>query len=311
MAEQTQTVEQPETESTADLDALLDAKFGTAEQPEEQESEAPTGDEAPEQPESEQPTEQPEYAEVEFNGAKYQVPPELKDALMAQSDYTAKTTELANTRRVLEAQQKEAALFHEQRSFEQSIAQDADRLKMLDAYIQHAKTTTDWTTMTTDQVVRAKLELDQLSEQRNELARLLEGKRNEFTQKLNEERGKLKATAKEILSKAVQGWNDQMQADVEKYVQTMGYPEFSVQNMGPLDYQVAWKAMQYDKIKTQTKTAVKRAAEAPTIAPTARKTPMPKDVRTKLDLRKAVQTGRKDVIESALDKRLSQMFGER
>jgi hypothetical protein len=306
MAEQ-QAVEQPATESAPqDLDSLLEAKFGD---PEVAEPTQPEGEQeaAPEEADEGEVSEAPEFVEVEFSGNKYQVPPELKDALMAQADYTAKTTEVANTRRALEIQQKEIALFQEQRAFEESIGADSDRLKMMDAYIQHTKSNTNWASLTTDQIVRARLEIDQLAEQRNELANALKAKREEFSQKLSGERSKLKESAKELLTKAIPSWNDETRASVEKYAQSMGYPETVVPNMSALDYQVLWKAQQYDKVRAETKGAVKRASEAPVITPTARKNPMPQKVRTKLDLKNAVKAGKN--VDAALDKRLEQMFG--
>jgi hypothetical protein len=309
MAQQTSAVEQPATEST-DVEALLDAKFGTGEteQPEPQEQEAQSEDApAVEETEEAAPAE-PELVEIEVDGETWSVPQKLKDRFMAEKDYTAKTTEIANTRRALDLQAKEVALFQEQRAFEKSIEADVDRLKMFDAYIQHTKTGTNWASLTTDQVVRARLELDQLAEQRNELAQTLAAKHKDFTDKLNGERSKLKESAKEILSKAIPSWSDETKASIEKYAQSLGYPEIAVQNMSALDAQIAWKAMQYDKLKSETKSAVKRA-DAPVIAPTARKNAMPQKVRAKLDLKNAVKTGKRENIASAVDKRLDQLFG--
>jgi hypothetical protein len=309
MAQQTSSVEQPATESP-DVEALLDAKFGTGEteQPEQQEQEAQAGEEAPAAEETDEvaPAE-PELVEIDVDGETWKVPQKLKDRFMAEKDYTAKTTEIANTRRALDLQAKEVALFNEQRTFEQSIETDVDRLKMFDAYIKHTKSNTNWASLTTDQVVRAKLELDQLAEQRNELAQALKGKREEFSQKLNGERAKLKESAKEILSKAIPNWSDETRASVEKYAQTLGYPEVAVQNMSALDAQIAWKAMQYDKIKAETKSVKK--PDAPVLAPTARKTPMPQKVRANLDLKNAMKSGKQANISVALDKRLEQLFG--
>lgn len=307
MAQQTSAVEQPATESI-DVEALLDAKFGTGEeQPEQQEQEAPEGEEAQAAEESTETPAEAEFVEVDVDGETYQVPPKLKDRIMAEKDYTAKTTEIANTRRALDLQSKEVALFHEQRAFEQSMEADVDRLKMFDAYIKHEKSSKDWASLTTDQVVRAKLELDQLAEQRNELAQALKGKREEFMQKLNGERAKLKESAKEILSKAIPNWSDETRASVEKYAQSLGYPEVAVRNMSALDAQIAWKAMQFDKIKAETKSVKK--TDAPVIAPTARRNPMPQKVRASLDLKNAVKSGKQENVSAALDKRLSQLFG--
>src|SRR5687767_15372699 len=199
MAE-TQSVEQPSPDST-NLDALLETKFGGSEEqsePEQPEAqpEAQAGEEAQAQPEAEG---QPEFVEVEYAGTKYQVPPELKEALMYQADYTAKTTEAARLRDNLSIQQKELALFQEQRAFEQSVAQDVDRLKMLDAYITMEDQTLgqNWAQMTREQRQDKQFELQRLEKQKAELAQALQAKYGEFTAKINGERSKLKESAKE------------------------------------------------------------------------------------------------------------------
>lgn len=56
--------------------------------------------------------EEPEQVEVEYNGKAYLLPPELKDALLRQADYTRKTQEVAESRRQL----REAHAAHERKS---------------------------------------------------------------------------------------------------------------------------------------------------------------------------------------------------
>lgn len=50
----------------------------------------------------------PDSEEVEYEGKKYAVPKELKEALLRQSDYTRKTQEVAELRRDVEAQRETA-----------------------------------------------------------------------------------------------------------------------------------------------------------------------------------------------------------
>lgn len=49
----------------------------------------------------------PELVDVVYDGKSYQLPPELKGALLRQADYTRKTQEVAEGRKVLEAEQAE------------------------------------------------------------------------------------------------------------------------------------------------------------------------------------------------------------
>lgn len=48
----------------------------------------------------------PEEVAVEYNGKSYSLPPELRDALLRQADYTRKTQELAGQRRAFEAERE-------------------------------------------------------------------------------------------------------------------------------------------------------------------------------------------------------------
>lgn len=52
---------------------------------------------------------EPEAIEVEYEGKTYKVPPELRDSLMRQADYTRKTQEVAHQRKALEARIATAA----------------------------------------------------------------------------------------------------------------------------------------------------------------------------------------------------------
>jgi hypothetical protein len=48
--------------------------------------------------------EMPDEVEVTYNGKTYSLPPELRDALLRQADYTRKTQDLAGQRRAFEAE---------------------------------------------------------------------------------------------------------------------------------------------------------------------------------------------------------------
>jgi hypothetical protein len=313
MAEPVEAVEAPT------LDYKLDQLFGTGDEAptpdepetveaaEETQEPEPTGDEA-QQAETPEPSE--EVIEVEFNGTKYQVPPELKDVLMKSSDYTQKTQSLAQQKRELDLQNQQIALQREESAFQGSVAQELDTLKMLEQYIPYLKSQTNWDSLTTDQFVRKQKEIQDLADQHRELSAAIQGKHQEFKKKMEGERANLKKQATEVLSKAIPGWNDAVRGEVESYIKTLGYPEVAIPNMSSLDYQVAWKAAQYDKIKSGTATAVKKAGEAPVIKATARKE-MPSKVKEMLNTKKVLKTAAPGSTQqkAAIDKRLSQLFG--
>lgn len=285
MAEQTeQTVE----DTVSVEDKIGDILFGRREQPKEaaEETESVQAQEEDAE-ETEVSEESDDYVEVDFNGVQYQVPKDIKDALMREQDYTQKTQSLASQRKEIELQQKEIVLAQEREQFNASVKEQVSQLEMLDAYIKHVNQNTNWGDMDVNQAFRAKMELDQLKEQKTELENQLKTKYQEFQQGVEQKRSAIKAEAEEHLKKAIPGWNEKVRTDVESYVKTLGYPDLGVAHMSSLDYQVAYKAMQFDQLKSKTTDAVKKASSAPAIKPTARNE-MPKAVQKKLNYRKAV-----------------------
>jgi hypothetical protein len=91
-------------------------------QPDEQTDQAPTPEDATnESPQGEDST-APSFEEVEYEGELYQVPPKLKEAIIRQSDYTKKTQEVAETRKLIEHQQSQLRVAQQQAAFERKSA---------------------------------------------------------------------------------------------------------------------------------------------------------------------------------------------
>ena len=300
------------TEQTPEVsveDRIAD-KFAFEEKP--QESIEAT-EEAPEEGSEEGPEveeSQDDSVEIEFDGEKYQVPPKLKDALMREQDYTAKTTELSQTRKAVELQQRELVLSQSRQQFEQSVAEQVDQLKMLDAYIKHVNQNTNWSEMSFDQIVRTKLEIDQLKDQKAEIEQTVQNAWNQFQAQTDEERKKIRSDMESELSKAIPKWSE-VKPDIDKYVQGLGYPEVAVQNMSLTDYQIAYKAMQFDNLKTQAK-AVK-ATQGKVITPSSRKT-MDKDTKSYLNYRKQLKSAtdpkeRSKIAEQRIGDKFDRIFG--
>jgi len=294
-------------------DRIADIFSGQKEQPKEAAEEpeavqAESQDAEDGEPQAEVSEESDDSVEVEFNGISYQVPKELKDALMRETDYTQKTQALSSQRKEIELQQKELVLARERESFQASVKEETGQLEMLDAYIKHVNQNTDWASMDVNAAFRAKMELDQLKEQKVELERSLSQKYQEFQSGVEKKRSELKAESEAHLSKAIPGWSEKVRGEVQSYIKSLGYPEIGVEHMSSLDYQVAYKAMQFDALKSKTSDAVKKASSAPAIKPTARKE-MPKEVQKKLNYRKAVQKASDPSTRSKLaEDRLGDIF---
>lgn len=293
----------------------FDRAFFGSDEPEQPETGEPEGEEAKgDEPEAESAEEakpeegSEEFVEVDFGGTKYQVPPELKDALMATADYTKKTTEVSQLRKTAELQLKEAALFQEQRKFQESVASDLDNLKMLNAYVEHLNSTTDWTKLDTTTAFQTKLTIERHERDAQKLAQALEAKYADFKAKATAQRESIRKEMGEHLSKTIPQWSDDTKSAIHKFVQDAGYPAQALDGMSALDYQMAWEAMQYRKLKSEAKAVVSKAA-TPTIKPSARKE-MPTVVQDKLNYRKAIKKAASPRERQKLaEDRIAEIFG--
>jgi hypothetical protein len=92
---------------------------------------------------TEEAMEAPAEIEVEYEGKTYCVPPELKDALLRQSDYTRKTQEVAQARKALEAERQ---AHHHGAHLTRAHLQDAARVVALNDQLAHFEKI-DWRTL--------------------------------------------------------------------------------------------------------------------------------------------------------------------
>lgn len=251
---------------------------------------------------------EPELFEIELQGEKYSVPASVRDAIMREADYTQKTTELANTRRAIEAQQKELALVAERRKFDASVADDVKNLELIEAYLANQQRT-DWTRLDHAQKVDLQLEINQLSLRRDELRQSLNAKWTEYKTKEDAERSKLRKEASDALAKSIPSWSDETRTAIEKYAISLGYPELAAQNMSMQDYQVAWKAMQYDKLQADKASAVKQASQkqGKVLTPGPRKTMSDKTAKY-LNYRKQMKSANPSQKRALLADRIADKF---
>ena len=75
----------------------------------------------------------PEVEDVDYEGKKYAVPREIKDALLRQADYTRKTQEVAEARRQIEA---ERVSVQQMAKAENDHLQDLANLRLADGVLQ-------------------------------------------------------------------------------------------------------------------------------------------------------------------------------
>ena len=212
---------------------------------------------------------EPETVRVEYDGEEFDLPPKLKDALMRDQDYTAKTQSLGDERRSYEAEKADFAQYMEaSTAHSQSIAELTAIDQQLQSFQQY-----DWNAAFDADITAA----TKLQHQMQQLQASREGKVQEI-QAAEDQRTKLqdenmRRTAERTdaaMAKKVPNWGDERKAELGRFaVETLGFPIQAVKNavtegeimtlhLAEIGFQTLNRA------KTKTKAA---GAKAPTTAP--------------------------------------------
>lgn len=259
-------VEQPSKEdSTQSFDDKLDAKLF----PDQPEQEEPAAD-AEEQP-TEETIEAPDDSEeIEFEELKIALPKEkaqkLKSAIEGYKDYTKKTQEVAEARRMVEVQQQAAqaeGLYRQATAAEQEqLAQIASQIKQFEAV--------NWAQLDTDTLVRTKHSLDTLERERTKLEKSIAEKRGQLDQHMNGLRQRAVSEAAKYLERHIPNWKAGNDVDngIVQYATAEGLTENDLVNIAiakPAFIKALYKASQFDKLQSTKGMTAKRAANAPPV----------------------------------------------
>ena len=253
-------------------------------------------------------TQVPDFAEVEFNGAKYQIPPALKDAFLQNADYTQKTQALADERRTLEQLRELAQTGALDREFQSSIANESQELAVIDAYLAQVGKT-DWANMSTDQMFRHKIEVDNIKERRQAIKDAIEGKRQTFNTNFTTKLSELRAKSRELASKSISGFTEETEKGLREFARSEGLSDREIDNvfLDPRSLKMIWKAQQYEKVAASTGKAVTAAQKV--VRPGAASERIPQKTAADLNYHKALKSaatsGQKAQV---IEQRLASMF---
>jgi len=249
-------------------------------------------------------------AELEWDGAKYQVPVKLKDAFMRNEDYTRKTQDLAEQRKSVDQLREISQTKQMDAIFADTIQPDMQQIAMIDAYLaQVAKI--DLSNMGMEAVFRQKMEIDNLKERKTEIKQSISEKRAQFNQSVADRIKDLRGKSRELAAKSIQGFNEQTEAEVRKFASGEGLAEPEIDNvlLDPRSMKILWKAMQFDKVQAGT-ARVDTATK--TLKPGAASNRMPAEVAQKLNFNKAMkaakETNNSGQVARVIEARLSGMF---
>lgn len=213
----------------------------------------------------EQPEAVPEVETVEFEGKEYNIPPELKGAIMRQSDYTTKTQEVAEQRKDLEADRQR---FQEAIQLQTAHTEAYTELGILDQQLAYYNGL-DWNTWAAQDpnaAQQAQIQLNGIREQRTQVMEKLNSSQAESQQKAHTETARVVEANRAKIEKTVPNWS----SDTEKAVFDFGIQsgltesQLAGTNYDPVLIGILNKARLFDELQQkQTGSKPKKSEPVP------------------------------------------------
>jgi hypothetical protein len=236
-----------------------------------------------------------ELLEVEFSGAKYQVPKELKPALDGYKDYTEKTMAAAE-------RQKQADLIIEQnirsQALHKTLQPKYDSVRELQKNVE-AYEKVDWNTWIASDPVEAQKGMLQLQVLRDKLGRAqhdLQQAANDGMRSINEIRERLISENEKVLKQKLKGWTADTRKALDAFAEnTYGYSKeelsqvFDARVLRMMNDAKQWNDLQASKPQAQ-----KKATQVATLKPSATETKNAAQSK-EAELKKAIRLAKTDV----------------
>lgn len=249
-------------------------------------------------------------ADLDWEGQTIKIPKGLKDAVMRNDDYTRKTQELAEQRKSLDQVRELASTKQIEAAFGESIASESQEISVIDAYLAQASKM-DWSQMSTEQMLRQRVEIDNIKARREDLSKSIDGKRSKFQTDLQARITELRGKSRELASKSIQGFSEDTEKSMREYARSEGLADSEIDNvlLDPRSYKVIYKAMQFDKVRAGT---TKVDAAQRVLRPGAAGERMPVKTAEKLNFQKAMKAAGDNSSAKArvIEQRLTGVFAK-
>lgn len=254
----------PATENAEDgsLDQAVEAmlKRQADAEPEAQQEEA--SDEDKPEPDEEEPPAEPETAEVEYEGKAYKVPPELKDALLRQADYTKKTQEVSARAKSVEAAEQRAEQMVAQ---SEALAEVLAEHKTVSAELKKLEGV-NWAQLRAQDPSQYQLlavDRQNLILEQQRIAERAKGVFGELQAKRSQAFAEKREAMLKQVAKDVPGWGDELGTSVTQYAVKEGFtPEEIQQWTDARLVKLADKARRYDELQAKKPDVMKKASAA-------------------------------------------------
>jgi len=207
----------------------------------------------------------PESTTVEYEGQEYNIPPELKDAIMRQSDYTTKTQEVAEQRKDLETDRQK---FQEAIQLQTAHTEAYTHLGILDQQLAQYNDL-DWHTLAAQDpnaTQQAQIQMGALREQRTQAQEKLQSLHAETQQQMHNQTAKEVEQNRAKIERSVPNWS----SDTEKAVFDFGIQsgltesQLAGTNYDPILIGILNKARLFDELQQkQTGSKPKKSEPVP------------------------------------------------
>jgi hypothetical protein len=236
-------------------------------------------------------------ADFEWDGWKIQGPADkiesLKKGTLRNEDYTKKTQEVSESKKALEQLQAVTQAQQAEMAFQQSVAPEHQELGLIDQYLKQIGGI-DWSKLSSDQMIRQKIELDQIRDRRQAVAQSINDKRAQFAQQLQTRLQELRGKSREQVSKSIDNFSEDTERTIRDYAKSEGLTEREIDNMllDPRAFRLAWKASQYDKVRADAKGGKQTSDADGVIRPGVAGERMSRDAAQKLNFGKAMKAAK-------------------
>lgn len=273
---------------------------------------------------AEQPTEQPaeevpaqdDSEEVEFEGLQLKLPKEaaskLKSTVEGYKDYTRKTQEVAEQRKLVELRQQQWQL---QSAFQQAAQPEISALGELDAALKQFDGV-NWNALSMEEMVRTRHARDQLKEQREKAQQTLQAKAEQYQAQQAQIAQEARRRTDEVLSKHIQKWGPETQNALIDYARSTGFSDVELSQpstYSPHFVQTLWKARQWDQLQAAKPLATKKATGVPPVLKPGATKPVASAAAQLADTTKQLHQAKdpsrkKALLDKSLDLKLDKFF---
>lgn len=162
--------------------------------------------------------------EIEYEGKQYKLPPELKSALLRQSDYTKKTQEIAEQRRAIESQRQE---IENHVKLQQATFQEATKVAAMDEQIAQFNQV-DWANLSQQDPVKAQelfFQFSQLKDQRNAAVTQINAKMQQKAFEDQQSFAKRLEESEAVLRREIPNWSPAVEKQLYDTGVQMGFSD--------------------------------------------------------------------------------------